>query len=136
MQSDHKEIYRLTSARTQVPVETYKLVGTFVQKAIYDTLRDPPKLIIKIKGLGRYYLRRKRMKITIDMYPPHYHEGKTPEFDTERAFLNYLDRKKIFDLFSSRLKDYDTYIEKRDRIKKLRAEYEKNSIPPGTHNPS
>ena len=56
MQSDYKEIARLTAQRTNKPEQIYKDISNFVYSSLYNTLRKPKSLIIKLKGVGSWYL--------------------------------------------------------------------------------
>lgn len=123
MQSDWKEIYKLTSERTQESEQKYKDIGNFVFARLYSHLRRPTYLIVKLKGVGTWHLRRRRMQIIIDEYPPKY----DPKFDLEPTdifskleILKYENRKEIYELFTERLKEYEEYIQIRNAIRKIR----------------
>lgn len=119
MQSDHKEVYKLTSERTGKPEQLYKDIGNFVFAKLYSEMRKPKKLIIKLKGVGSWHLRRKRMRIIVDMFPPNF-EKKQEDFTTELAFLKSENKKEIYQIFKDRLQDYEKYIELRDQTRKIR----------------
>lgn len=119
MQSDNNQIYKLTAQRTGKAEQVYKDIGNYVFGEVYNNLRKPTKLIIKLKGVGKWTLRRKRMQAIIDLYPVEY--GKSPEeFSSERVFFKNEDKKEIYDIFIQRLNDYEEYIKLRDEIRKER----------------
>lgn len=124
MQSDWKEIYKLTAARTGKSEQRYKEVGNFVFAKLYETLRRPKTLITKLKGIGTWYLRRKRMRIVVDVFPPDF-DKKPEDFPTKLDLFAYENRVEIYRLFQERLEEYKKYIELRDEIRKKRYETQK-----------
>jgi hypothetical protein len=128
MQSDPKEIYKLTAERTGKSEQVYKDIGNFVFAKLYSELRKPKKLIIKLKGVGNWELRRKRMRIAIDMFPPNF-ERQKEDFPSEVEFLKNENKKELHQIFKERLKDYDEFIKLRDEIRKVRNETQ-TIIPP------
>ena len=123
MQSDHKEIYRLTAKRTDKAEQTYKDLGNFVFASLAANLRKPKSLIIKLKGVGSWYLRKRRMVVAVAQREP-YIDRK--QFDTEDQLREWLEKKEIYNIFKARLKDYDEYIKNRDEVRKIRYE---NQVP-------
>lgn len=121
MQSNPAEIYKLTSKRTGKSEQTYKDVGNFIFSELYKEQRRPSKLIIKIKGIGSFILRRKRVKEILNLYPKDFSRTKE-EFSTERQFLKYENKKEIHDIFTERLKDYEEFIKERNQIREIRYE--------------
>jgi hypothetical protein len=115
MQSDCKTLYRLASEKNDVPEQLYKDLGNFVFKKLYDKLKRPESLILKLKGVGQWYLRRARMKYIIDNYP-------VREDIPEEELYKYENTIETQRLFKERLKDYDEYIALRDEIRKIRYE--------------
>lgn len=121
MQSDHKEIYKLTSIRTGKSEEMYKELGNFVFANLYSFFRRPSSLIVKLKGVGSWYLRRKRMEILVGYYPPDF-SRKKEDFPSEQSILKWENKVEIYNLFTERLKDYEKYTELRNQIRQKRNE--------------
>lgn len=121
MQSDWKEVYRLTAERTGKSEQRYKDIGNFVFKSLYRHLRRPKSLITKLKGIGTWYLRKKRMEIVIKYFPPDF-EKKPEDFKHPLSLLEYENKMEIYQLFQERLKEYDVYIEERTKTRKKRYE--------------
>ena len=113
MQADNKEIYRLTSERTKESEELYKEVGGFVFTALYKEIRKPNSLIINLKGVGRWHLRRKRIDYFVNNFIP---EDPSTSF----RLLNDENRAEICEIFKERSKDYERYVALRDEIRKIR----------------
>jgi hypothetical protein len=127
MQSDHKEIYRLTSLRTGKSQDTYKDVGNYVFASLYSTMRKPKSLIIKLKGVGCWYLRKKRMEIVTTFFIPD-HTKQATDFSTELEWKLYQNRMELYKIFKERLIEYEEYIKIRDAIRQKR--YETQTIIP------
>ena len=124
MQSDWNEIYKLTSQRTGKSTERYKEVGNFIFKSLYTNVRRPKSLIIKLKGVGTWYLRRSRMDTAVNMFPPDF-DKKPSETDFHLKVLKYENKIEIYNLFLERLKEYDSYISEKQQIRKKRNETQK-----------
>ncbi len=121
MQSDDKSIYDLTSKRTGKPTQLYKDVGTFVFSSLYEKLRKPKSLIIKLKGVGTWYLRKKRMETLMSYYPEDYDKKEVDvEIMSPLSILNYENKREMFLLFKDRLAEYDRYITLRNEIRQER----------------
>lgn len=104
MQSDKNEIYKITAERTGELAELYKNVGDFIFKALADQMRRPQSIIIKLKGLGYWYLRKSRMDAVADQRIPYKHDAE------------------LQSIFKERLKEYNKYIEIRNEIRRKRDE--------------
>jgi hypothetical protein len=121
MQSNPTEIYSITSKRTGKSEQTYKDIGNFIFSELYKEQRRPSKLIIKIKSLGSFFLRRKRLKEILNYYPDGFSRTKE-DFSSERQFLKYENKKEIYEIFTERLEDYEEYIKERNQIREIRYE--------------
>jgi hypothetical protein len=126
MQSDPKTLYKMTADRVGKSEQLYKDIGNFVFSKLHDNLRRPKKLIIKLKGVGTWYLRKRRMEFIIKSYPPNY--DVKPEDPIE--LFRYENRKEIYSIFQDRLKDYEQYIKLRNEIRKVRYGTQKLLEPP------
>lgn len=117
MQSNVKDIARLTSERTGVPEQEYKDMLDVVFHTLYKKLRRPNSLIVKLKGVGSWYLRRKRMVEMVEKYPP-----KAPKDNgfKDLALFKYENRVEIYEIFKKRLVEYEEYINERNEIRKKR----------------
>lgn len=123
MQSDWKQVYRITSERTGNSEQMYKDLGNLVFAKLGETLRKPKSLITKVKGIGSWYLRKKRMSIVVNQFPPNF--DKNPAEFSASGFLKHENKIELYNLFSERLKEYDEYISIRDEKRKKRYETEK-----------
>ena len=119
MQSDNNEIYKITSQRTGQSQELYKDLGNFVFKALADGMKKPKSIILKLKGLGYWYLRKSRMEVAVKM------ETREPlptgiEHIDNIARTGYENRLEMKDHFRDRLVDYEKYIEVRNNVRRIR----------------
>lgn len=131
MQSDSKILYQLTTERTGKSEQFYKDLGTFVFKEIYSQLRRPKNLIIKVRGIGTWYLRKKRMEKTVYAFPPDFTKE---EFETDLDRINHETRIEVHNLFIDRLKEYEDYLKIRNEIRAKRYETQKLLEPPKEEN--
>ena len=116
MQTDSKELYKLTAQQHGLPEQFYKDLGNFVFSSLYKSLRRPESLIIKLKGVGYWYLRRARMKLIAEKYNP----LMGPEPITEAEKNIFASRLETHEIFIERLKEYEQYILERNEIRNLR----------------
>lgn len=122
MQSDYKQVYKFTAKRTGKSEQMYKDLGNFVFSELASNMKRPTHLIIKLKGIGSWHLRKKRMEIVVTEFPQRNEEKTKEDFPFEVAYQIYLDKKEEFKIFLERLKDYDQYISLRNEIRKKRHE--------------
>lgn len=108
----------MTSERTGEDEQVYKDIGNTVFAHLNDLLRRPPSLILKLKGIGSWYLRKKRMEIITTHYPPNME--KNPE--SEYGIMKQENKIELYNLFKERLKEYETYITIRNEIRQKRRE--------------
>lgn len=119
MQTDSKELYRLTSKRTGKPEQLYKDIGNFVFGKLYEQLRKPRALITRLKGVGSWYLRKKRMDIQVTNFKP---DLDKKVFSSVTDEQNYKNKLELYNLFQERLLDYDNYLKDKEQIRKIRNE--------------
>lgn len=119
MQTDANETYRLTAERTGKSEDLYKEIGKAVFQELYNNIRRPKKLIVKLKGVGTWYLRRSRIEKTVDLFPPDF-ENKPEETDYFLKILAYENKIEIYNLFKERIEDYKRYIDQRQKIRTIR----------------
>lgn len=129
MQSDCKEIYKLTAKRTGKSEDLYKDVGNSVFTELYNMFRKPNSLITKLKGIGFWFLRRKRLYGAVERFPANY-EKTAEDYGTEFSFVRNENKKEIHELFKERLKDYHEYVEMKRQIRIERNKTQKLINPP------
>lgn len=120
MQSDYRQIYKELAEEKSVPEQLYKDLGNFIFQETYNMLRSPTSLIIKLKGLGSWHLRKKRMEIIVNEYPERGLTKTRDDFDTDSGYNEYLDKKRQYDIFTERLLDYDEYLKMKKDVREAR----------------
>lgn len=123
MQSDYNQIYKICAKREGKSEQLYKDVGNFVFSKLYKKMRRPNHLIIKLKGIGSWYLRKRRIETLVNLYPPAFKEFPESNniFDKLRV-IKYENKVEIYNIFKDRIEDYKKYILERNEIRKKRNE--------------
>ena len=114
MQATSNEIYSAVSLLTGVDQELVKAVGDTVFSSISSHMRQPTSLILKIKGLGSFILRKKKIVQEVERIDRKIAFPYRVKFETDEEAL---ERKR---LLMERLEEYERYFEKRAFIKKIR----------------
>ena len=122
MQSDHKQVYKFTAQRTGRNEQMYKDLGNFVFTEVLSHMKKPTCLIIKLKGIGTWWLRKKRMEIILGEWDERAKVKTRDQFESDNAFNTYLEEHEMVKIFEDRLKEYEEYIEIRNRLRKERYE--------------
>jgi hypothetical protein len=122
MQSDNKIIYKLTAERTGKPEKMYKDLGNFVFAETSKMMKRPTSLIIKLKGVGSWHLRKKRMEIIVKDYPERDKERVREDYSNAVDYQQYLYKKEIYNNFVERLKEYDEYLSIKKQVREKRYE--------------
>lgn len=127
MQSDYREICKITSSRTGKSEQLYRDLSNFIFADLAKNIRRPKTLIIKLKGIGFWFLRKKKILDYIK-FPPHY-DKKREDFTHDILWNANEQRKELFVLFAERLKEYDKFLEKKSKIKSIRQKTQNIVIP-------
>lgn len=125
MQSDYKQIYKELAEENNKPEQLYKDIGNFIFQETYSMLRNPTSLIIKLKGVGNWHLRKKRMEIVVNEWSDRGLVRPREDFESDLSYQEYLDKKKQYDMFVERLKDYEEYLKMK---KDVRAQRNKTQV--------
>lgn len=129
MQSDHKQVYKLTSQRTGKSEQMYKDLGNFVFTEVYNLLRKPKSLILKLKGVGSWHLRKKRMEIIVQDCPDRGLVKTREDFESDGSWNEYLDKHIQYNIFKERLLDYDEYLTIKKQVREKRNETQVLLVP-------
>lgn len=111
----------MAAEKHDISEQIYKDIGNFVFAALYAEMRRPSKLILKLKGVGFWYLRKKRMEIVLKEYPLDYSKTET-DFSSKFGLFKYENKKEIHNIFKLRLQEYEQFIADRNEVRKLRNE--------------
>lgn len=118
MQSNHLDIYKMVAAESGNSEDLYKDIGSFVFKETAKLLKEPNSLILKLKGVGSWHLRKARIKIFVEEYTEPTHD----EYTSELTIREWEEKRKRYFNFIERLKEYDKYLEIKKDIRLKRNE--------------
>lgn len=116
MQYTSVELYNDTSIKNDIPLHKVKFVGDIVFNAINKNLNHPEAIILKIKNIGKFYMRKNKLDSEIG-----YLEGLSERDEKQNKKLAIL---------KERLVDYNEYLEEKKKIKKIRHEHQSIVEPP------
>lgn len=116
MQSDWKEIYKITALKTGKSENLYKDIGNFVFASLNKNLKKPKSLIIKLKGIGYWYLRKYRIERKVEDFDPD-KPVKINKWAESMGIFPHENKLEMIKIFKERLKDYDEYIKLRGEVK-------------------
>lgn len=122
MQSNHLDIYGMTAQKTGKDEQLLKDIGIFIFKETAALLKEPTSLILKLKGVGSWHLRKKRMEIVVNEWTDRAKIKTREDFNTDSAYKIYLDKHEQYLLFQERLKDYEKYLSIKKDIRAKRFE--------------
>lgn len=122
MQTNHLDLYRLTAERTGKSEQMYKDLGTFIFKETSQMLKHPSSLILKLKGLGSWWLRKKRMEIVVNEWTDRAKIKTREDFSSDSGYQEYLAKHLQYQNFIERLREYDKYMEIKQEVRKQRNE--------------
>ncbi len=122
MQSNHLDIYKKVSDDTGKSEQMYKDLGSFIFKETARMLKEPSSLILKLKGIGAWHLRKKRMEIVVNEWTDRSEVKTREDFDSDAMFQDYMEKHIRYINFQERLKEYDRYLELKKEIRLKRNE--------------
>lgn len=121
MQTNHLDIYKQVAKETGKSEQMYKDLGSFVFRETSRMMKEPTSLILKLKGIGSWHLRKKRLEILVEEWGNK--RIKTREEFASDVFYNiYLDKYELYLALKDRLKDYERYLELKKEIRLKRNE--------------
>lgn len=129
MQTDSKQIYKELADETGKSEQIYKDVGNFIFTETYSMVREPLSLITKLRGIGAWNLRRKRIMTLLNDYPMINVDKERGDFTTDSQYQEYLSRLDLRALFADRMKEYDEYVSLKKDIQTIRRETQPLLIP-------
>lgn len=122
MQSSHLEIYKQVAEKTGKSEQMYKDIGTFIFKETSRLLKNPSSLILKLKGVGSWHLRKKRMEIVVNEWTDRSEVKTREDFTSDSAFQEYQEKHLRYVNFQERLKEYEKYLQIKQEVRKKRNE--------------
>ena len=117
MQADIKTIAKKLSKEKKMDYDLIKAVGDTVFKYTGEVLKNPPNLIINLKGVGKWYLRKQQMERKIEYLEDYYKysTGVLPE-----PLGKYWENKELKEKLESLLPIYEEYLKEKKEMLELR----------------
>src|SRR5690349_4345711 len=122
MQTNQQDIYKTLAEEKGKSEQTYKDIGSFIFRETSKMLKEPTSLILKLKGVGSWHLRKKRMEILTTEFPDRGLVIPREDFPSDDAYSIYLEKFKQYHNFMKRLEEYKRYLEIKTKIRKKRYE--------------
>lgn len=132
MQIKGDQLYKFTSEATGKDSELYKSIGDIIFKQIYNDMKKPKNLVMKVKHLGQFIVRHSKIiilyRVLIKDKWDYENEMNNDFEENEKFYSDYLERRKEFQLLKSLLFQYERYRIKKKKYRKIRDELTKTSI--------
>ncbi len=122
MQTNQHDIYNQLAVETGESEQTFKDIGSFVFRETAKMLKEPTSLILKLKGVGSWHLRKKRLDIVVNEWTDRAKPRSRDEFPSDLAYGIFLEKHLQYLNFQERLKEYDKYLELKKQIREKRYE--------------
>jgi hypothetical protein len=110
MQYTSIELYSETSIKNDIPLHKVKFVGDIVFNAINNNLKEPESIILKIKNIGKFYMRKNKLDSEIGYLQKLLKSDQADKLKHERKLSILLKRQE----------EYNEYLEEKKKIKKIR----------------
>lgn len=123
MQANIKSIIKDVAKKENMDADLLQAVASTVFKELRLNQEKPKSLIIKLKGIGSWFLRKQQMERKLAFLEEYYHysEHNTPDDKSEKT-AKYWENKEIKEVLEERLKDYDRYLSGKNEVKRQRLE--------------
>lgn len=115
MQYTSVELYNETSIKNDIPLHKVKFVGDIVFNAINKNINEPEAIILKIKNIGKFYMRKNKLDGEI---------GYIKTLLEKEDLENREKYSKRLLILQKRQEEYDEYLEEKKKIKKIRHEHQ------------
>lgn len=116
MQATSKEIYSQVALRTGTSAEEIKFVGDAFFKEWSRKLKSPSSIILKIKKLGRMYMRKNRLHREVEKIEKYISGQRTYKVKEEREEEMHLE----LEIYRERIEEYLSYVSKKKEIQAIR----------------
>jgi hypothetical protein len=121
MQTNHQDIYSMLGAE-KGDEQMYKDIGSFIFKETALMIKNPTSLILKLKGVGSWHLRKKRMEIVVNEWTDRSLAKPREEFGSEASYQEHIEKHLRYVNFQERLKEYEQYLSIKKEIRAKRYE--------------
>jgi hypothetical protein len=108
MQYTSNELYNEVSCENNIPLHKVKFVGDIIFNAINTNLKEPQAIILKIKNIGKFYMRKNKLDSEVEYLKGELEKEENPK---QRDKLNNLLLRQV---------EYNKYLEDKQNIKRIR----------------
>lgn len=108
----------MVALQTGKSEQMYKDIGSFIFKETARMLKEPSSLILKLKGVGSWHLRKKRMEIFVGEFTEPTHD----QYTSKQTLQEWEEKRARFHNFIERLKEYEKYLAIKAEVRKKRYE--------------
>lgn len=120
MQATSKELYNKVALSMEKDPKLVKSVGDTVFYRLFMFFKFPDSIICKLKGIGFWYMRKKKLNEYIHRWDSYYTMDPEPVYSDEKVMKDYLSNKKQFNILIERQKQYEAYLIKKLEIREIR----------------
>ena len=120
MQTTVKQVYKKVSENLTFSEEIVKSIGDKVFETLLSNFKTPQSLIIKVRGLGYFYMRKNKLEDQIKNVNAILAKVSNEEHQLYETPEYFEKKTKLRDLLLERQKEYNKFLEKKNIIKKLR----------------
>lgn len=118
-----QDLYRELEEEGVLSFKEAKSVGDAVFSALLKNIKKPPALILKVKGLGDFFLRRKKLSDQYLKLDALFNtDNLLPDIlEKEKKYPGHIaERRATIDLIAQRLEEYERYVDKKLSIRRIR----------------
>lgn len=117
MQADLNKICNKISKEKDIDLDLLKAISNSVFKELASVQKNPPNLILNLKGIGRWFLRKQQMERKIE-YLEEYYKYSTGEIPVPIG--KYWENKELKESLERLLLIYDDYLLEKKEIRDMR----------------
>lgn len=119
MQSELKHIYSKVSKEKNISEDLLKAIGSSVFRETLENIENPKNILLKLKGIGRWYLRNTQMTRKIEYLDDYYKydSGILPE-----PIGKYWTNKELKEKLQKLLIIYNEYLAEKKIVRDKRKE--------------
>lgn len=126
MQSKGELIYRKVALENDEEFDFVKSIGDTVFKAVYNEMKSPRNLVIKVKSLGQFIVRSKKINqewanLRDNLWD--YNEESNNNFITNEELEEYKKDRERYKVLKFLVEQYEVYKAKKKLYRKLRDEF-------------
>lgn len=120
MQATSKELYANVVSNTGKDPALIKSIGDAVFYRLFTFFKYPESLICKLKGVGFWYMRKKKLNEYIHRWDSYYMMEPPPAYEDLKQMREYENNRRQFNILIERQKQYELYLKKKLEIRAIR----------------